>query len=70
MLLQAPLPPSHSVFYLRSGASWQVQLHGLLDRVRLLMVPNSRLLGSHFILLLSRFSVLMAVTPAKAASEN
>lgn len=83
MLGQAPLPPSDSArlcraapctvsgaFYLRSGASWQVQLHGLLDRVRLLMVPNSRPLGSHFSLLLSRCSDLMAVTPANAASES
>lgn len=59
-----------AVFYLRSGASWQVQLHGLLDRVRLVMVPKSRPLGSDFSLLLSRCSDLMAVTPANAPSES
>lgn len=59
-----------AVFYLRSGASWQVQLHGLLDRVRLVMVPKSRPLGSDFSLLLSRCSDLMAVTPANVPSES
>lgn len=56
--------------YLRSGASWQVQLHGLLDNVRLVMVPNSRLLGRVLSLLFSRCSDLTAVTPVKAPSEN
>lgn len=61
---------SGECLYLRSGASWQVQLHGLLDRVRLVMVPNSNPLGSDFSLLLSRCSDLMAVTPVNAPSEN
>lgn len=56
--------------YLRSGASWQVQLHWLLANVRLVMVPNSRLLGRDLSLLFSRCSDLRAVTPAKAPSEN
>lgn len=58
------------VSYLRRGASWQVQLHGLLDKVRLVMVPNSRLLGRVLSLLFSRCSDLTAVTPVKAPSEN
>lgn len=61
---------SGECLYLRSGASWQVQLHGLLDRVRLVMVLNSKPLGSNFSLLLSRCSDLMAVTPVNAPSEN
>lgn len=55
---------------MRSGASWHVQLHGLLERVRLVMVPNSRLLGRSFNLLLSRCSDLTAVTPVNAPSAN
>lgn len=56
--------------YLRSGASWQVQLQELFDRVRLVIVPNSRLLGRDLSLLLSKCSDLMAVTPVNAPSEN
>lgn len=40
--------------YLRSGAIWQLQFHGLLKRVRLVMVLNWRLLGIDFSLLFSR----------------
>lgn len=61
---------SGQVPYLRSGASWHVQLHGLLDRVRLVIVLNSRLLGRDRSLLLSRCSDLMAVMPVNAPSEN
>lgn len=56
--------------HLRNGASWHVQLHGLLESVRLVRVPNSRLLGRNFSLLLSRCSDLTAVTPVNAPSEN
>lgn len=60
------------ISYLRNGASWHVQPHGLFVRVRLVMAMllKFRLLGRNFSLLLSRFSVLIAVTPMNAPSEN
>lgn len=56
--------------YFLRFANWQVQLQGLLNRVMFWRVLNSRLYGSDFSLLFSRFRDLRAVTPSKAALEN
>lgn len=58
-----------SSYFLRL-ARLQVQLHGLLNRVRFFMLVKARLLGRIFSLLFSRCKDLRAVTPSKAALEN
>lgn len=56
--------------YFLRFANWQVQLHGLLNRVRFWMVVKTKLLGRAFSLLFSRCRDFRAVTPSKAAVEN